>query len=141
MDVVFWVLEGVGGWVRLEVGKLHCCEAIACVSCKLLCMLKACRTRPSVLPPCSHRNPNPIHATCRRHPQVSSPTLSTCQQMVQRKPAFAELLLPHAFADLARHDEDGELSSQLAHSISRHMLPEVGGGSAHSTRGMHSRLR
>ena len=55
--------------------------------------------------------------------------------MARMKPAFAELLLPHAFADLARHDGaagsgsgsgGGGLSAQLASAIATHMLPEVG---------------
>jgi hypothetical protein len=53
--------------------------------------------------------------------------------MARSKPAFAELLLPHAFADLARHDgAESLLSMQLASAVATHMLPEVSMAAAFS---------
>jgi hypothetical protein len=40
---------------------------------------------------------------------VSSPLLHILQRCARRKPAMAELLLPHIFADLAAHDSDATL--------------------------------
>ena len=45
--------------------------------------------------------------------------------MAQRKPAFAELLLPHAFADLATQPSGGALARSLGGAISRHLLPRL----------------
>lgn len=45
--------------------------------------------------------------------------------MAQRKPALAELLLPHAFADLATQASGGALALSLGSAISRHLLPRL----------------
>lgn len=45
--------------------------------------------------------------------------------MAQRKPAFAELLLPHAFADLAVQPDSGSLALQLGSLVSQQLLPRL----------------
>ena len=55
--------------------------------------------------------------------QAKSATLALCCQMARCKPAFAELLLPLAFVDLAMNDADCTLSVRMAAAIRRHMLP------------------
>ena len=45
--------------------------------------------------------------------------------MAQCKPAFAELLLPHAFADLAVQPDSGSLALQLGSLISAQLLPRL----------------
>ena len=60
-----------------------------------------------------------------RAAQASGGTLRTCRAMAQRKPAFAELLLPHAFADLATQPTNGATALQLGGLISQELLPRL----------------
>jgi hypothetical protein len=56
--------------------------------------------------------------------------LRSCTAMARRKPAFAELLLPLAFADLALHGEEAVADSAavgVASAISAGLLPACPG--------------
>lgn len=57
--------------------------------------------------------------------QASSPTLVSCRHMARLKPAFAELLLPHAFADLAVQPGSGALALELGAAMRRELLPRL----------------
>ena len=65
------------------------------------------------------------HTTLPSPPQASGATLASCQRMAACKPAFAELLLPHAFADLAVQPDSGSLALQLGSLISQQLLPRL----------------
>ncbi|PSC71129.1 serine threonine-kinase ATM isoform X1 [Micractinium conductrix] len=62
---------------------------------------------------------------CAMLGRASGGTLRTCRAMAQRKPAFAELLLPHAFADLATQPTNGATALQLGGLISQELLPRL----------------
>lgn len=69
-----------------------------------------------------HRSLAPSLRACL---QASTATLVTCQRMAQCKPAFAELLLPHAFDDLAVQTDSGSLGLELGGLISQQLLPHL----------------
>lgn len=49
--------------------------------------------------------------------RVSSAKLAACRSVAARKPALAELLLPHALADLAAHSADASLLRTLSAQV------------------------
>ena len=49
--------------------------------------------------------------------RVSSAKLSACRIVAARKPALAELLLPHALADLAGHDPDNSVRRVISAQV------------------------
>ncbi|KAL4452130.1 hypothetical protein ABPG75_007792 [Micractinium tetrahymenae] len=57
--------------------------------------------------------------------KASRPTLASCHHMGKLKPAFAELLLPHAFADLAVQPGSGALALELGAVMRRELLPRL----------------
>ena len=135
------------GRLQLDSPQLWCCDAqpydtwvcnLTCamlrqvrlllegrcwVNLLLLCgVLRASRVLPACPTPlvgCNPCLPLPLLAL-----QTSSATLINCQRMAQCKPAFAELLLPHAFADLALQPS-ATLSLQLGSLITQQLLPRL----------------
>lgn len=83
-----------------------------------------CLVHPSAYPQCPQ-----VHLPCLPAPphavQASSPTLVSCHHMARLKPAFAELLLPHAFADLAVQPGSGALALELGAAMRRELLPRL----------------
>ena len=49
--------------------------------------------------------------------RASSAKLAACRSVAVRKPAFAELLLPYALADLAAHDKDSSLLRTISAQV------------------------
>ena len=106
-------MGGVGGWVGRWVGVVG-----GWVGGQVL---RALAPAP--------RDKRPRHNSPTRPPppptppQARNPTLVTCSQMALAKPAFAELLLPAAFADLARGGGSATLAARVGAAVERHFLP------------------
>ena len=59
--------------------------------------------------------------------RVQHPTLCMCQHMIVRKAELAELMLPHIFADLTRHDTDSSLVTAISPQLTASLLGPAAG--------------